>query len=201
MDRVPEEAAAGRAAARSRNAAAAAKPPRACARRGERSSSAATDSSGRGRGVGQMPRPPVRIGVRVGRLGQCPVRCSDHLRRPPDRPRSGPGDDRSARVHLARSVRHPRHLPRRRLGFPAVGGAPQQGYVAGRLGRGGQQQPLRLARKRPELLVEAVSMRLASGCRSGSRKPPASSAGPSPPGSCNRASGLLPVSATTRSRT
>jgi hypothetical protein len=44
-------------------------------------------------------------------------------------------------------------------------------------------------------------LRLASGCGSGNRKPPASSAGPSPPGSCNRASGLPPVSATTRSRT
>lgn len=61
--------------ARSRNAAAAAKPPRACARPAERSSSAATVSSGRGAAWARCHAPPVSIGVRIGRLGQFPVRC------------------------------------------------------------------------------------------------------------------------------
>jgi hypothetical protein len=30
---------------------------------------------GPGRGVGQMPRPPIGVGVRIGRHGQCLVRC------------------------------------------------------------------------------------------------------------------------------
>jgi hypothetical protein len=37
-----------------------------------------------------------------------------------------------------------------------LGRPPQQGHIAGRFGRGGQQQPPGLARKRPELPVEAV---------------------------------------------
>jgi hypothetical protein len=50
-----------------------------------------------------------------------------------------------------------------------IGRAPQQGHVAGRFGRGGQQQPLCLARKRPELPVKAGLD--AAGQRPGVGKP------------------------------
>ena len=94
------------------------------------------------RGVGQMPRPPVSIGVRIGRLGQGPVRCP---------PVTGGGrlvdrgaDQGMAEVHPGAELDQSSSLGRRcGVGWDPLqlGRAPQQGHVAGRLGRGGQQQP------------------------------------------------------------
>jgi hypothetical protein len=81
-------------------------------------------------------------------------------------------------------------------------GAPQQRVVAARLGRGREEHPPRLDRKRgSSRRRRPSSMRLASGIVSVSPNPNANSAGESPRGSSSNAKGLPRVSATIRSRT
>jgi hypothetical protein len=65
-----------------------------------------------GRGAGQMPGPPVSVGVRIGRLGQSPVR------RPPvgcgGRPVDRGARQRMAEVHRGAELDQSRGLGRRR---------------------------------------------------------------------------------------
>ena len=80
-------------------------------------------------------------------------------------------------------------------------GAPQQGVIAARLGRGREEHPPRLDRKRLSRRRNPSSMRLANGIVSVNLNPNANSVGESRRGSSSKASGLPRVSATIRSRT
>ena len=122
---------------------------------------------------------------------------------PRGRPPSAPADDGTARGRRARSSPPPRPAPPRRLRVPSRSAARHsKRHVADRLGRRDEQQPPGLGGKRleppQEALLDPARQRHR---RSGSPKPPASSAGVSPRGSSSSASGLPRVSATIRSRT
>ena len=155
------------------------------------------------RGRGPVPGPPVRIGLRIGGLGQRRVRPL------PVRDRGRPVDRRTdqrmpephpaAELHQARLHRRPR---RRRADPELPGGPPHQHRIPGRVGRRHQQQPPGLSRQRGNAPPEAVldAARPAAPRRAARTRPPA----PPPSdrrGSSSSASGLPPVSATIWSRT
>ena len=167
------------AAARSRNAAAAARPPRWPGRPNvpvRRPPACRRAAARRGRD----PRPPVGVGVRIGRLRPMPGALpAGHRQRPPGRPRSGPGDERSAPVRPARSARRPRQLPRRGPGNTCSPAA-RHNKVTSPVGSAAAVSSNRCAcrgsaRNCPEKAgLDAADQRP----RSGSQKPPASSAQP-----------------------
>jgi hypothetical protein len=108
-----------------------------------------------------MPRPAigigVRIGVRIGRLGQGP------MRRPPvtggGRLIDSGADQWVAKAHAAAEFDQSRGFCwSRRVHCDLLphGRAPQQAHVTNRLGRCSKQQLLRVARKLPELPVKVV---------------------------------------------
>ena len=110
-----------------------------------------------GRGLSQVPGPPVRFGVRVGDLGQRPVHLLPVLdrrglvgRRAQQRvpePHPGPELDQAGLQRRGGRLR-PDTQP--------VGRAPHQRQVAVRLGRREQQQPLGLRRQGLQLPPEAA---------------------------------------------
>ena len=174
--------------------------PRACARPAERASSGGDGLVRRRGGVRAMPGAAVGIELRIGRLGEraMHVAAVTRGRRAVDRR----ADERMREPHARAELDQPGGLRRARgLGADpeALGGAPQQARVAQRLGRGRQQQELRVARKRRR---RAAGSRARCGsptsAPSGIPNPPASSAGVIPRGSSISASGLPPASARIR---
>ena len=110
-----------------------------------------------GRGLGPVPGPPVRIGRRVGHLGQRGVhlpplgeRCRLVGRRADQRM---PEPDPGAELHQARLHRRLPGLDRQ---VQLPGGSPDQRRVARRVGRRQQQQPPGRGRQGVQLPKEAV---------------------------------------------
>ena len=113
-------------------------------------------SSRGGRRVRVMPGAAIRIHLGIGRLGQRAVHllALGHGRRPVHRR----AHQRMAEAHAGAERDQLRHLGRRRrLGRDPepLGRAPEQGHVADRLGRRGQQEPPRVGRERLEAAPEA----------------------------------------------
>ena len=110
----------------------------------------------RGR-VRAMPRPPVGIEFRVGHLGERVVNVAavTRVRRPVHRR----ADQRMREAHAQFELDQPgrlRRLPRVHADAEQRGGPPQHARVPHRLGRGRQEQQLRVARQRPDTLEESV---------------------------------------------
>ena len=175
-----------------------------CARSAERSNSAATASSDTHRRVSAMPRPTIGIGIRIGRLGQRPMRVSPlgRGRRPVDRgshqwmPEADTGSDLDQLRVFGRGERARSRCRAAR--------AARQTSVASPIGSAAASSSSRCVAARQLTGALAVAAPRGGAARSvaaRSPKPPASSAALMPRGRSSRASGLPRVSATMRSRT
>jgi len=130
-----------------------------------------------GRGLGQVPGPPVGIVLRVGHRGQRRVQLLPLGQR--CRAVGGRTGQRMAEPHPAVELDQSRvHRGPARLETEAqpLGRPPQQRPVAGRIGRRQLQQRRAGAGRASSWRAKLSSIRLVSGVTAGRPKPPASSA-------------------------